>query len=133
MTNDTAEAGIQGIPTEGREKWIGPPNLNFGNGYQGIYFAGWGAPGALYGSDYNGKAALHYIKSGHTLAMGAEYLDVHTYGDHGSCCVRGTFNFYNQYSGDAFADFLLGYPSGSSRNPPSRPSVQNQRRTLRFT
>lgn len=117
-TNDTQAAGIQGFSSQGREKWIGPPNLGFANGYAGISYAGWGVPGALYGGDYNGKAAYHYTRSGHSLAIGAEYLDVHTYGDHGSCCVRGSFGFYNQYTGDGFADFLLGYPSSSSRNPP---------------
>jgi hypothetical protein len=118
VTNYTQEAGIQGFPTEGREKWIGLPNLNFANGYQGTYYSGWGAPGQLYGGVYNGKAALHWIKGTHTIALGGEYLNVTTYGDHGSCCVRGTFNFYNQYTNDGFADFLLGYTSGSSRNTP---------------
>ena len=64
------------------------------------------------------KPTLHHYRGAHTIAAGMEYSDVHTYGDHGSCCVRGTFNFNNLYTGDGFADYLLGYTSGSSRNAP---------------
>ena len=117
-TNDALQAGIQGFPTAGREKWIGPPNLNFGSGYQGIYYAGWGVPGALYGGVYNGKVDFHHYHGGHTIAAGIEYDDVHTYGDHGSGNVRGTFNFNNLYTNDGFADYLLGYTSSSARNAP---------------
>ncbi|HYW41898.1 MAG TPA: carboxypeptidase regulatory-like domain-containing protein [Bryobacteraceae bacterium] len=118
VNNDALSAGIQGFPTAGREQWIGPPNINFASGYQGISFAGWGVPGALYGGDYSGKADLHHVWHGHTIAAGVNYTDVHTYGDHGSGNVRGTFNFTNLYTGDGFADYLLGYTSGSARNAP---------------
>ncbi len=118
VTNAAEAAGIQGFPTAGRETWIGPSNINFGNGYQGIYYAGWGAPGRLWGGVYNSKVDYRHFQGAHSLSAGFEYLDVHTYGDHGSCCVRGTFNFGNLYSNDGFADFLLGYTSGSSRNAP---------------
>jgi Carboxypeptidase regulatory-like domain/TonB-dependent Receptor Plug Domain len=117
VTNDDVAAGIQGFPTAGREKWIGPPNINLSSGYTGIGYAGWGVPGQLYGGVYNGKADVHSQRGAHTLAAGIEYASIHTYGDHGSCCVRGTFNFGN-LTGDGFADFLLGYTSGSSRNTP---------------
>jgi Carboxypeptidase regulatory-like domain/TonB dependent receptor len=116
--NDAISAGIQGFPTAGRERWIGPPNLNFGSGYQGISYAGWGVPGALYGGVYNGKADFHHYRRGHTMSAGIEYADVQTYGDHGSGNVRGTFNFANLYTGDGFADYLLGYTSSSARNAP---------------
>lgn len=118
VNNDALSAGIQGFPTAGREKWIGPPNINFGSGYNGISYAGWGVPGALYGGNYNGKGEVHMYRGKHTIAAGMDYTDVHTYGDHGSCCVRGTFNFTNLYTGDGFADYLLGLTSGSSKNAP---------------
>jgi len=116
--NDALSAGLQGFPTAGREKWIGPPNLNFASGYQGISYSGWGVPGALYGGTYNGKADLRHYRRGHSIAAGVEYADIHTYGDHGSGNARGTFNFSNLYTGDGFADFLLGYTSSSARNAP---------------
>lgn len=118
VNNDALSAGIQGFPTAGREQWIGPPNLNVGSGYQGIYYAGWGAPGSLWGSVYNGKADFRHFHGAHTMSAGFEYGDSHTYGDHGSCCVRGTYNFGNLYTNDGFADYLLGYTSSSARNAP---------------
>ena len=49
--NDVEMAGIQGIPTKGREAWIGPPNISFASGYTGVSFAGgWGVPGSLWGT-----------------------------------------------------------------------------------
>jgi hypothetical protein len=118
QNNDALSAGIQGFPTTGREKWMGPSNLSFGNGYQGISYAGWGAPGSLWGSVYNSKVDLRHFRGAHTMSAGFEYGDSHTYGDHGSCCVRGNFGFNNLYTNDGFADFLLGYTSSSSRNAP---------------
>ncbi|QOY89589.1 TonB-dependent receptor [Paludibaculum fermentans] len=118
VNNDALSAGIQGFPTAGREKWIGPPNLNIGGGYQGISYSGWGAPGSLWGSVYNAKADLRHFRGAHTMSAGFEYGDSHTYGDHGSCCVRGTYNFGNLYTNDGFADYLLGLTSSSSRNAP---------------
>lgn len=118
QTNDALNAGLQGFPTEGREKWIGPPNINLGSGYQGIWYSGWGVPGALYGKVYNLKGSLHQFWQGHTLAAGVEFANVQTYGDHGSGNARGTYSFGNLYTGNGFADFLLGYPSYSARNAP---------------
>jgi hypothetical protein len=116
--NDMVNAGIQGFPTAGRENWIGPPNINLASGYQGIYYAGWGVPGALYGGVYNFKGDLRRTKGNHSLVAGFEYADVHTYGSHGSGNARGTFGFWNLYSGDGFGDFLLGNASDSARNAP---------------
>ncbi len=117
-TNDDLQAGIQGFPTAGREKWIGPPRIRFGSGYPDVQFAGWGAPGKLYGNVYNAKADLRSYHGAHTLSAGFEYAESHPFGDHGSCCVRGQFNFFNLYTNDGFADYLLGYTSKSMRNAP---------------
>lgn len=117
--NDVELAGIQGIPTKGREAWVGPPNINFGSGYTGVSFpGGFGVPGSLWGAVYNGKASLSHMRGSHTLAAGFEYGDWHTYGRHGGANPRGTFNFTNLYSNDGFADYLLGLVSNSSRNYP---------------
>ena len=117
-TNDALQAGVQGFATAGREKWIGPPNLNFGSGYQGIFYAGWGVPGALYGGVYNGKVDFHHYHGGHTIAAGIEYADVHTYGDHGSGNVRR----HIQFQQSVYERRIRGLPArlhlGSSRNAP---------------
>lgn len=117
--NDAELAGIQGIPTAGREDWVGPPDIDLGSGYTDVNFpGGWGVPGGLWGSTYNGKVSLNHIRGNHTLATGFEYGDWHTYGSHGSACARGQFSFNNLYTGNGFADYLLGLPSSSCRNDP---------------
>lgn len=117
--NDVQLAGIQGIPTAGREKWIGPPDISFASGYTGVNFpGGWGVPGALYGTVYNGKTSISHVRGSHTLATGFEYGDWRTFGAHGSAAPRGSFSFGNLYTNDGFADYLLGLTSSTSRNDP---------------
>ncbi|WP_031501055.1 TonB-dependent receptor [Bryobacter aggregatus] len=117
--NDVLLAGIQGIPTAGREAWIGPPDISFANGYTGVSFpGGWGVPGYLKGDVRNGKVAVSAIRGRNTLAAGFEYGDWHTFGEHGSAAARGSFAFNNLYTNDGFADYLLGYASSSNRNDP---------------
>jgi hypothetical protein len=117
--NDVELAGIQGIPTAGREAWIGPPDISFGSGYTGVGFpGGWGVPGALWGNVYNAKTSVSHIRARHTLGAGVEYGDWHTFGEHGSAAGRGTFGFGNLYTNDGFADYLLGLTSSTQRNDP---------------
>jgi hypothetical protein len=116
--NDSQLAGIQGIPTTGRQAWIGPPDI-FINGYTGVSFAGgWGVPGALWTSQYTGKASLNHDHGAHSFNVGLDYGDRHAFGGHGSAAARGRFFFFNNYTGDGFADYLLGYPNYSDLNDP---------------
>ncbi|MGH9627563.1 MAG: TonB-dependent receptor domain-containing protein, partial [Bryobacteraceae bacterium] len=117
--NDSELAGIQGLPTKGREAWIGPPDIGFASGYTGVSFpGGWGVPGSLWGNVYNYKASVSNIRSRHTFGAGIEYGNWQTFGEHGSAAGRGTFSFGNLYTNDGFADYLLGLPSFSQRNDP---------------
>ena len=114
--NDSALAGIQGIPDEGREEWIGPPDISI-NGFQGINFAGgWGVPGAQWNSQYNGKVSLSNVHGAHIFNAGLEYGDRHAYGGHGSAAARGSFGFNGQYTGNGFADYLLGLTNSTNLN-----------------
>lgn len=116
--NDTQLAGVQGFPTDVRKAWIGPPQIDI-SGYTSFAFGGgFGTPGSLWGSTYNGKASFDYIHAAHHLDVGVEYGDRRTYAGHGSSASRGEFAFNNNYTGNAFADYLLGYISGTTRNVP---------------
>jgi hypothetical protein len=117
--NDSELAGIEGIPSTGREAWIGPPDINI-PGYTGVYFSGggYGAPGRQWGGEYNGKASLSYTHGTHAFSVGGEYFNRATYGAHGSAAPRGVFGFYNNYTGNGFADYLLGLTSSTSQNDP---------------
>jgi len=114
--NLAVQAGIQGFPTAGREDWIGLPTVGF-TGYTG-FNAPWGTPGRLWFESRGGKASINLIKGVHSLNIGYEFQDRTTYGRHGSGNSRGSFTFNGQYTGDGFADFLLGYLQSSGRNYP---------------
>ena len=67
---------------------------------------------------WNGKTSLNLIRGKHTIDIGLEYDNRTTYGNHASFASRGVFNFNGQYTGDGFADYLLGLVSGADRNYP---------------
>lgn len=116
--NDSEKAGIQGIATAGRERWIGPPDIGF-NGYTGVFFAGgYGVPGGQRNAQYTGKASLDRITGAHTLRVGFDYGNRQAYGGHGSAAARGYFGFNGQYTGNSIADYLLGYTNTSTLNDP---------------
>lgn len=52
------------------------------------------------------------------MNFGYEFDDRAVFGRHGSHSPRGSFDFNGQYTGDGFADYLLGLTSGSRRNYP---------------
>jgi hypothetical protein len=117
--NDSELAGIQGIPSAGREAWIGPPAVGV-SGYQAFSFGGggYGGPGSQSGGMYNGKAAISRVSGSHLLEAGGEYLNRTAYGNHGSAAPNGSFGFYNLYTGNGFADYLLGLVSTTTLNDP---------------
>jgi hypothetical protein len=114
--NLTLEAGIQGIPTEGREAFVGLPNISFA-GYTGISEP-WGTPGRNWMEVRAGKTGINKVWSKHTVNGGYEFNDRSNYGRHGSFAPRGNFDFNGQYTGNGFADYLLGFVSSAARNYP---------------
>ena len=119
--NLTAEAGIQGFQTAGREKWIGLPDvISFGSsGYTAISNrTGWGTPSIYKSQSINGNVSISKVWGKHTIVGGYQYDHLYLIASHGSCCSSGTFDFNGQYTGNAFADYLLGYLDSSSRNYP---------------
>jgi hypothetical protein len=115
-TNLTEQAGIQGFATPGRANAIGLPSASI-SGYTGFGTL-WGVPGRLWMESWNGKTSLNLIHGKHTIDLGLEYDNRTTYGNHASFASRGTFGFNGQYTGDGFADYLLGLVSSAARNYP---------------
>ena len=117
--NLTAEAGIQGFQTAGREEWIGLPDVIGFAGYAGISSRnGWGDPAIFKSQSINANASINKVWGKHTVVAGYQYEHLYLLAAHGSCCSRGVFDFNGQYTGDGFADYLLGYTSDSDRNYP---------------
>jgi hypothetical protein len=63
---------------------------------------------------YQGVAAITYTRNNHTFKFGsdAQWFQSNRLNNGSS---RGVFNFSGQYSGNALADLLLGYPRQTSR------------------
>jgi hypothetical protein len=64
-------------------------------------------------NNYNSNDVLTWIKGKHTLTFGGDVLHVQYYQPNNSN-FNGTFTFKGTYTGDAFADFLLGSPTQTS-------------------
>jgi hypothetical protein len=117
--NLTAEAGIQGFQTAGREQWIGLPDSVSFSGYSGFSSrGGWGDPSTFKSQSINANASVNFIRGKHTIVAGYQYEHEYLLAAHGSCCSKGTFDFNGQYSGNGFADYLLGLTDSSSRDYP---------------
>ncbi len=114
--NLTERAGIQGFPTALRPTAIGLPSVVF-TGYTGFAWAQQ-VPSSFKREIINGRAGLHMILGKHTLLAGGEYLDNRTGVRHSSANPRGSFTFNSQYTGNGFADYLLGLVQIASGNVP---------------
>jgi hypothetical protein len=113
--NLVQEAGISGFPTAGRSAEIGLPDAISFTGYTGISTAAFGAPYKLWWHTLDGTVSLHQIWAKHSIVAGYQYDDSSVKARQGEGCSMGTFDFNGQYTGDGFADFLLGYPDNSGR------------------
>jgi hypothetical protein len=83
--------------------------------------SGYGSLGAASGPPqlfktrhYQVGNTLNWIKSSHVLKFGADIIREHE-DQRFNPQIRGIYNFGGTYSGDGFADFLLGLPSSASR------------------
>lgn len=115
--NLTDRAGIRGFPTAGREEAIGLPNIALGASYVGISMPAQ-VPGRFRREDLHGKTGMALVRGRHSIGFGYEYNDRRTLAAHASASPRGTFTFNGQYTGEQFADFLLGLLQSDERNYP---------------
>ncbi len=124
VTNLTAEAGIQGFDSAGRESAIGLPTASIA-GYTG-FSALWGVNGRLWSHSWNGKTSVNLVRGKHLIDIGYEYDNRSVYGAHASFAATGGFGFNGQYTKNGFADYLLGYTSSASRDYPLAPFGQQR-------
>ena len=114
--NLTAEAGIQGFSTSLIGGAIGLPTVAF-TGYTGFSYPTL-VPSSFKREILDGTVALKLVRNRHTISFGTEYLDNRTLVHHSSSDPRGTFTFNGQYTGNGFADYLLGLVSSVRANLP---------------
>ena len=109
-------AGIQGFATAIRPDAIGLPGVSI-TGYQGFSWPGQ-VPAVFDREILDGRASLNIVRGRHTIVTGGEYLDHRTLTHHASTNPRGNFTFNGQYTGNGFADYLLGLVQNAAANAP---------------
>ncbi len=73
------------------------------------------SPRASYSNEYSLELGATYVRNNHSLAFGAEIEAIQINNDRTGGLRRGVFEFSGSYTGDAFADFLLGIPNTADR------------------
>jgi len=109
-TNWAAELGIPGTTTD--PSLMGFPRFTI-NGYETV---GDNAsnPIRYTVNNFNWNDAVTWIKGKHSLKIGGDILRVQ-YFQPTNMNFNGTFTFNGKLTTNGFADFLLGYPSSTSR------------------
>jgi len=113
-TNHTQMAGIRGFE-ETSQNFPGFPQLSI-TGFQGVAgnaFQPLVNPTNMYEIVNN----LSWIRGAHTFRFGADLRDYRLTSTN-SANSRGNFSFTGAYTGQAFADFLTGYPTSGARSFP---------------
>ncbi|MBC7928846.1 MAG: TonB-dependent receptor [Bryobacteraceae bacterium] len=116
-TNYTVQAGIRGFAETSRTF----------PGFPSVLVAGYGTLIATLG--YRPAIApfetrqfvdtLTYIKGRHTVKAGFDFRRFHYSEANGGTASRGIFNYGGVYSGNGFADYLLGFPNNGTRSYPT--------------
>lgn len=113
--NFNQEAGIQGFSTFGRERQLTVPTINF-TGYAGISYPD--TPRTFLPRGGNAKVAINLIRGTHSLTYGYDFNEKRFRQRYVSAAANGSWTFNGQYTGDGFADYLLGYGATAQRNFP---------------
>jgi hypothetical protein len=104
-------------------------SLGFGTGFGGFPgngFAG-GSPENWVRNLYSIKSDFSYIRGNHNIGIAGNIDSAQLNAMRTSGTRRGQFGFSGQFSGDAFADFLLGIPYTATRGIGSNRSDLRQR------
>ena len=109
------------IPGLAAQPIEGAPHLKFGDGITGTGESG------SHDLEQVGQinTSLTRILSKHTLKAGFSYLYDNHWNVSANPPEHGQFSFTGQYSGESFADFLLGYPGATEQGTPSAVITRN--------
>src|SRR5262249_43561793 len=113
-TNYTVQAGIGGFDLVSAA-YPGFPALT-PTGYTGLTNNPF-QPGRHRQNHYNYRDFATIIKGEHTLLLGAEYTH-HADDNYNAAHNRGEFTFSGAYTGNSWADYLLGIPFQGARSFP---------------
>ncbi len=107
--------GLQGVNKKGINSPGGSPYITI-SGYDDIYIN----PGGYYLSNrnYNVADSVTWAKGRHVVKIGGELRKYGNYNEQVPNENYGRFTFNGSFTGDAYADFLLGLPRNSTRLDP---------------
>lgn len=108
------------IPGLGPEVIQGAPQISISN-ITGVSEAG----SKVLAQDIQLLGNLTKTLGRHNLKFGFSYLHDSTANLIAAAPQRGAYNFNGQYSGNAYADFLLGYPTSTQRPNPNSQILRN--------
>lgn len=113
-TNYTVQSGLQGFD-ETSARFPGFPQINIG-GYQGINGFEWDP---LINPTDNRQITDDFsiVRGGHQIRIGTD-LRKYVWSSQSATVGRGEITYSGDYTGDGWADFLLGYPVGAFRQYP---------------
>lgn len=113
--NVVDKIGLQGIanPSQDPSLW-GMPDFEIGgsNGFQGT--GTWANGNSQAQNTYQFTDNLSWFRGRHNLKVGGDIRRYQINDQQKPQNIRGGFNFNDQLSGFAYANFLLGYPSSAS-------------------
>ncbi|MGH9341098.1 MAG: hypothetical protein ACRD1R_16250 [Acidobacteriota bacterium] len=103
--------GISGVEAADQQE-EGYPEFELA-GYRS--FGDSGTPSGDVSNSYRFDAGITYVRGNHTLQFTGQVNVDQLNNDRSPALKRGSFRFSGAYTGDAFADFLLGLPDSASR------------------
>lgn len=108
---------------------LGYASLGFGMGFGGFPGGGFsgGSPENWVSNFYSIRSDYAYIRGNHNIGIAGNIDFTQLNGMRTSGTRRGQFGFSGQFTGDAFADFLLGIPYTATRGIGSDRSDLRQR------
>jgi outer membrane receptor protein involved in Fe transport len=114
-TNYTVDSGLQGYDQTSAQ-FPGWPGIYFGGGYQGFYGFEW-FPLDNPTENRQISDGFSMIRGGHEIHVGTD-LRRFFWASISPTVSRGDIDYGGDYTGDAWADFLLGIPADAFRQYP---------------
>ena len=116
------QIGLQGVNQAGINSPGGSPVFDI-SGYSEVSTGGGGHD--VPNNNYNVADSVTWAKGKHVLKIGGELRTYSFYTEIVDNANFGSFSFNGRFTGDAYADFLLGLPNTSTRLNPLVPRTQS--------
>jgi hypothetical protein len=125
-SNLGAALGIPGLPSSTNSLDWGMPTVSI-SGFGGLGSVGYNFRAT---TTYAVSDVLSYVNGSHSIRSGFEFRNQLFYAQGGR--ARDALTFDGRFTGNAFADFLLGFPSQTVQNPSDFPRYRHTKTFATF-